>query len=152
MVIQLVVLLLVLLLIGLELWKDVLTVQQWPKLGSPQKEVLIWQMVAQYGAIFFFFVFLVFSATLPIPYWLRWLFLGIIVATAVYAGFNLYTYQLYLYRRRPPRQYMVRQAKMPQRHVLQGPSAIVAGRWFLVGLAIVIVFLFYWEYLLLTAT
>ena len=149
MLIQLVVLLFVLILIGFELWKDVVTVQRWKKLEQAKKDLLIWQMVAQYLAIFFFFVFLVFSATLPIPFWVRWGFLAIVGGTAVYVGYNLYTYQIYLYRRRPPRQHMVRQAKMPQRHILQGQQAIVAGRWFLVGLAVVMAFLLYWEYQLL---
>ncbi|MEM7118740.1 MAG: hypothetical protein AAF614_40360 [Chloroflexota bacterium] len=150
MLIQVVVLLIVLLLIGFELWKDVMTVQKWKKLAQERKELLIWQIVAQYAAIFFFFVFLVFTATLPLAIWVRRLLLGIVMGTAVYVAYNLYTHQIYLYRRRPPRQYMVRQAKMPQRHILQGQQAIVAGRWFLVGLFVVMAFLIYWEYQLLT--
>jgi hypothetical protein len=147
MMIQAGVLLLVLLLIGWELWQDIAVVKNGRSLTSTQQEALIWQIVAQYLALFLFLAFIVFTATVPLAVWLRWLFLGMVAITAVYVAYNLLTHQLYLYRRRPPRRQLDNKRPLPpQRQILQGAAAIKSGRWFLIGLAVMMAFLLYQEY------
>ncbi|MCA9995559.1 MAG: hypothetical protein KDE56_07430 [Anaerolineales bacterium] len=150
MMIQAGVLLLVLLLISWEMWQDLLVVQNGRFLTPAQQEALTWQIAAQYLALFLFLAFLVLTTTMPLATWVRWVLVGAVGLTAVYTAHNLLTHQLYLYRRRPPRRQLGEKRSLPQRQILQGIAAIRSGRWYLVALAIMLIFMFYQEYRFLT--
>lgn len=156
MMVQAGVLVLVLLLISWEMWQDLGVVQNGRFLTPSQQKALTWQIAAQYLALFLFLAFLVFTTTMPLASWVRWLLVGGVGATAVYTTHNLLTHQLYLYRRRPPRrqfgQRMVQERPLPQRHILQGAAAVKSGRWYLVALAVMLIFMLYQEYRFLAVT
>lgn len=141
------ILLLVLLLISWELWQDVAVVQNGRFLTPTQQEALVWQIVAQYLTLFLFLTVIVLTATMALAVWVRWLLVGMVWLTAVYTTYNLLTHQLYLYRRRPPQRQLENKRPLPpQRQILQGAAAIKSGRWFLVALAVMVIFLIYQEY------
>lgn len=149
MMIQAGVLLLVLLLISVEMWQDLLAVQNGRFLTPTQQEALTWQIAAQYLGLFLFLTFLVLTTTMPLAGWVRWLLVGAVGLTAVYTTHNLLTHQLYLYRRRPPRRQLGEKRPLeplPRRQILQGMAAIKSGRWYLVALAVMLIFMLYQEY------
>lgn len=149
MMIQAGVLLLVLLLISVEMWQDLLAVQNGRFLTPSQQQILTWQIAAQYLGLFLFLTFLVLTTTMPLAAWLRWLMVGAVGLTAVYLAHNLLTHQLYLYRRRPPRRQMGRKRPLeplPRRQILQGVAAVRSGRWYLVALVVMLIFMLYQEY------
>ena len=151
MMIQAGVLLLVLLLISVEMWQDLLAVQNGRFLTPSQQQILTWQIAAQYLGLFLFLTFLVLTTTMPLAVWLRWLLVGAVGLTAVHIAHIRLTHQIYLYRRRPPRRQMggkrpLDQQPLPRRQILQGVAAVRSGRWYLVALAVMLVFMLYQEY------